>query len=412
MKLGYFTRVLNDCLIYLSDLLPVEMLVAPGICTFGTMFEIIVIGCILYIVYNIFRSVLEKDSVPELFCKESQLNAYLINQCTNLKRPFRPTAWACNAHIQTFLGLFIQRNNVIYEREYLQLLDKGIVALDWCRLRDYPPKRTSSIVIVLPGQADDRKSVRILCSEACKRGFRVVVINSRGHGNSYLATSRFQSFGDPTDLRQCVMYINRKFPKANITAVGVGSGSALLFSYLGEFGSSTRLKAAAFISPLYEIDQEYLESVLKFYQCVILCALKLTLSCHAKALSKSVDLQSAFTSWNLLQYIEKVYCDPLGYSSVEDFLEKNNPLRDVDDIAIPLMCINSQDDPVCPQDHIPFDIFNYYPNMLLVSTKNGGHCGFWEGVVPRSWSVDLALEYLSTVIDFTLNNNRETEGVK
>ncbi|XP_061197060.1 protein ABHD15-like [Saccostrea echinata] len=388
------------------------MLVTAGICTFGTIFEVSVISLVIYLCYNVFKHFLETENKPTLFYKESRLNEYLIRQCTNLKKPFRPAVWARNAHIQSFLGLFIQRNNVIYDREYLQLTDKGIVALDWCRIPDNPQKRTSPIVIVLPGQADDKKGVRTLCSKACGEGYRVVVINSRGHGSSYLATCKFQSYGDPTDLRQCVMYINRKFPKANITAIGVGSGSTVLFSYLGEFGSSTRLKAAAFISPPYEIDQDYLKDVPKFYQFVVLCGLKITLLRHSKALTKSVNLQSAFSSWNLLQYVEMVYCNPLGYSSMEDFLEKNNPLRDVDDIAIPVMCINSQDDPVCQQEHIPFDIFNYYPNMLLVSTKHGGHCGFWEGGVPESWSASLVLEYLSTVLDFTLNNNRDIDGIK
>lgn len=383
------------------------MLVTAGVFTLGTVLEISLVCLTLYLCYCIAKSFLDSENGPKLLYKDSQLNDYLLSQCKHLKYPFRPTVWAQNAHLHSFLGFFTQKNDVLYEREYLQLMDKGIVALDWCRCQDYPQKRTSAILIVLAGQADDRKGVRTLCSEACKKGFRVVVINPRGHGNSYLSTSRFQSFGDPIDLRQCVMYINRKFPKANITAVGVGSGSAVLFSYLGEFGSSTRLKAAVFISPLYEIDEEYLKSVSKFYQFILLCGLKLTLLRHSKALTKSIDLQSAFSSWNLLEYVEKVYCDPLGYSSMEDFIEKNNPLRDVDDIAIPVLCINSQDDPVCPQDHIPLDIFNYYPNMLLVSTKHGGHCGFWEGLVPRSWSVDLSLEYLLTVLDFTLNNNRE-----
>lgn len=387
------------------------MLISAGVWTLGTFLEFSVICLSLYLCYNIIKGLLDTDTAPKLFYKDSQLNDYLLNQCKSLKSPFRPTPWARNAHIQSFLGFFIQKNSVLYEREYLQLLDRGIVALDWCRCPDYPIKRTSSILIVLPGQADDKKGVRTLCSEACKKGFRVVVINSRGHGDSYLATCRFQSFGDPTDLRQCVMYINRKFPKANITAVGVGSGSAVLFSYLGEFGSSTRLKAAAFISPLYETDEDYLKSISKIYQFIMLCGLKLILFRHSKALIKSIDLQSAFCSWNLLEYTEKIYCNPLGYTSMEDFIEKNNPLRDVDDIAIPVLCINSQDDPVCPQDHIPFDIFNYYPNMLLVSTKHGGHCGFWEGLVPQSWSAGLALEYLLTVIDFTLNNNREIPRV-
>lgn len=48
-----------------------------------------------------------------------------------------------------------------------------------------------------------------------------------------------------------------------------------------------------------------------------------------------------FFFWNLLEYVEKVYCDFLGYFFMEDFIEKNNLLRDVDDIVIFVLCINS-----------------------------------------------------------------------
>lgn len=61
------------------------------------------------------------------------------------------------------------------------------------------------------------------------------------------------------------MYINWKFLKVNIIVVGVGFGFVVFFLYLGEFGFFMCLKVVVFILFLYEIDEEYLKSVLKFY---------------------------------------------------------------------------------------------------------------------------------------------------
>lgn len=71
------------------------------------------------------------------------------------------------------------------------------------------------------------------------------------------------------------MYINWKFFKVNIIVVGVGFGFVVFFLYLGEFGFFMCLKVVVFILFLYEIDEEYLKSVLKFYLFILLCGFKI-----------------------------------------------------------------------------------------------------------------------------------------
>ncbi|KAJ0061599.1 hypothetical protein NL108_005755, partial [Boleophthalmus pectinirostris] len=47
-----------------------------------------------------------------------------------------------------------------------------------------------------------------------------------------------------------VAYIHSRYPSSVLLAVSEGSGSGTLLSYLGERGSSSRLTAAAAISPV------------------------------------------------------------------------------------------------------------------------------------------------------------------
>jgi abhydrolase domain-containing protein 15 len=72
----------------------------------------------------------------------------------------------------------------------------------------------------------------------------------------------------------------------------------------------------------------------------------------------------------------------------------------VDDISVPVLCISSLDDPVCTKDTIPFDLFKYYPHMLLATLDKGGHGGFLEGSKPKSWAEDTAVDYVVSVLEF------------
>ncbi|KAK3082633.1 hypothetical protein FSP39_000882 [Pinctada imbricata] len=316
-----------------------------------------------------------KTILPKLYFKTSPLNDFLMLNCLSLTQPYRQTFWARNAHVQTFLGIIIwlfDKHAVTFEREYLQLNDKGIVALDWCKNSKSSIKRNSPILIVFPGIYGEDYNIRHTCLAAKSKGFRSVVINYRGHGNSYLATTKLNSFGDPQDVRQCILYIKQKFPKSQITAVAIGTGSAVLFSYLGEFGSSCRIRVASLISPIYDMSCDVISSIPRLYQIILLLCQKNILIRHSNALYKQIDIKAALLSWDVLKYHEIVYSRLNNVQTIEQYLEENDPMRDVDDISIPILCINSSNDPLSPKESIPYDIFQY-PNMLLLETENGGH---------------------------------------
>ncbi|XP_033748939.1 protein ABHD15-like [Pecten maximus] len=354
-----------------------------------------VLAVMLY-VRSLFSSI---DTLPKLFYKESTLNTHLLNKSSIMRRPFRPSYWLKNRHVQTILGCVRPQCIVHYEREYLQLSDKGVVALDWVIGTNYVIRRNSPICIVFPSLTGDANSVSDLCGCSARKGFRTVVFNSRGHGNSFLTTTKLQSFGDPLDVRQTVLYIHQKHPRTQIVAMAMGSGSTVLFSYLGEYGSSTRLKAAAFVSPVYDVTQSLIRGISKFYEFFLLSKLKLMLFTHAHALSEVVDIGRAMLSWNMSTFQKYVYCR--GNESHDQFLERNDPMRDVDDISVPVLCVSSTDDPVCKHRDTPFDIFQFYPNMLLVATEHGGHCGFLESIHRPAWTDKLSVDYLASVLEFS-----------
>ncbi len=56
--------------------------------------------------------------------------------------------------------------------------------------------------------------------------FRPVVFNKRGHGNSVLTIPKLQSFGDTSDIREAVVFINKQYPQAKMVAIGHSAGKS------------------------------------------------------------------------------------------------------------------------------------------------------------------------------------------
>ncbi|KAL0174492.1 hypothetical protein M9458_030460, partial [Cirrhinus mrigala] len=73
------------------------------------------------------------------------------------------------------------------------------------------------------------------------------------------------------------------------------------------------------------------------------------------------------------------------------------------EVAIPVLCVCSQDDPVRgePQPTLPLELFESNPHFFLLLTAHGGHCGFStsdEG--PIVWSHQAVLEFFRATTDF------------
>lgn len=366
-------------------------------------FYIAVIGTILWSALCYIKSLIQTTEVyPRLHFKESTLASHLIKKCRLATRSFSPPLWMRNKHIQTFLPFFIPNCIVEFRREYLQLKDRGVVALDWVEHLHLHRKKRRTVLVIIPGLCGTAGGVSKICQYAAKRGFQPVVFNRRGLGNSFLTTPKLQSYGDPSDLRQVVKYLNGKYPKALITCVSYGTGSECLLSYLGEFGSSAQISAGVSVSASFEIAHRTSTKMNGLYDLLFLFLLKKIIWKHARALTKNVDIPKALKAWSFKQFDEAVFCKMYDYTDLDEFWDRNNPLRDVDDISVPLLFISSEDDPLHSHKNIPFDLFKYYPNFFLIMPKQGGHCGFIDDISTMSWADRVVIDYLEAILEFTM----------
>ncbi|XP_071766498.2 protein ABHD15 [Centroberyx gerrardi] len=426
---------------------------------------------------------------PSLACKPTALAHHLRRHCGSLASP-RLAAWPRgDAHLQTLSGLLWGNqgggrweDEVQFTRDHLSLRDGGIVALDWAvgtRLggRGEEGRRehqsggkalgchtsTPPVLLLIPqcwgGVTPHLKG---LCRLALRQGFYAVVFHPRGTAGCPLTTPRLTEFGDPADLEQAVAYVRGRHPSSVLVAVSEGSGSGLLMSYLGECGSSSYLTAAAAISPVLQGQLWFETAMPPIYRWGALFHRKLQVSRYASSFSAVLDVDRALSCSSLRDFEEALFCSApqpqqkppssptssshpprgLGPSVAwalgeraypatdwDSYWERNEPLRDADEVAVPLLCIRSRDDPLLPPaSTMPLPLFQSNPYFLLVMTDRGGHCGFTlegrdegEGGMEKggigngeveegNWSHVAVLEYFRVVADFL--KDEERDGVR
>ncbi|XP_055004839.1 protein ABHD15 [Boleophthalmus pectinirostris] len=377
----------------------------------------------------------------QFMCKPSTLAQYLLRHCTVLSRTTLASWPKGDPHLQTVQALLCGAHalGLQFTRDHLLLKDGGIVALDWAigsGVSDSGVRRSPSpVLLLLPehwgGLSPHLKS---LCLSATAQGFYVVVFHHRGTAGCPLTTTRLSEFGDPADLEQAVAYIHSRYPSSVLLAVSEGSGSGTLLSYLGERGSSSRLTAAAAISPVL-LGQVWFETAFPpLYHWGMLYHRKQQLRRYASSFRRILDVDHVLKSSSLKEFEERLFCnhhqyeEPWGLAPsvawelkdrahpTEDwgsYWERNEPLRDADEVAIPVLCICSQDDPLLPPVcALPLSLFQNNPYFMLLITETGGHCGFTiqnsnNQPEDMNWSHIAVLDYFRAVVDFLKGGEKD-----
>ncbi|XP_066520119.1 protein ABHD15 [Hoplias malabaricus] len=368
-------------------------------------------------------------------CKPSALYNYQLQHCKSFCKPADPHCgsawtWRSSGVLQTVFGaLWPYDSTIHFVRDHLQLSDDGLVSLDWAfsGAGTHPKRRrtssnsTSPILLIIPNSFGKiTRNVQKLCEAAVNHGYLPVVFNRRSQNGTPLSTVKLQQFGDPADLREAVRYIRYRQPAGRLYAVSESTGSGLLLSYLGECGSSSYVTAAACLSPIFRCQSWFESGPTWPFNWALVLYQKMCLSRYRTALGEMIHTESLFSSSSLRAMEETLFCQAgLKGAQVEGvweaYWERNDPLRDVDEVAIPVLCVCSRDDPVRgePQSTLPLELFESNPHFFLLLTAQGGHCGFSvpeEG--PVLWSHQALLEFFRATTDFFAAEERAKQACR
>jgi len=316
-----------------------------------------------------------------------------------------------------------RKSAISYRREYFTLSDGGEIGLDWGFNSDEEiTKDTFSnvpIVLILHGLVGSSASTyisQVTSYMKNSKNWRPVVLNARGVGTTFLKTSRVFNGSNTADVREIANYLHQKYPNAPLLAISYSLGANILTKYLGEEGDKTPFKVAVSICNVFDFNKcsKLSKQALscRIYDKFLTRDMKNYVKRNHSIISESVNTDEIFKAKVVTEIDDHLITKMFGYRSTTDYYNDASCVPYVHKIKIPMLFLNSLDDPVMPRHSerdpiIPTDAIRTNLNIAFAMTERGGHIGylknfkFWD----ESWSDLVAGEFLSSALEVIQERN-------
>ncbi|OQS03902.1 serine protease family S33 [Thraustotheca clavata] len=367
---------------------------------------------------------------PTLIKQDTPLTAQLLRSCTLLLEKYHPTWFLfSNGHLQTLMVIVSNSGPlVLYKRQELVLEDGGTVSLDWAipssitgKGNDDSTLNDESIptVLLLHGLSGGSHEEYMMqtAEKLVRRGYRVVVMNARGCANTPVTTPKLFCPAYTQDVREVVAYLRAQHMHSTtpFLAVGFSLGANILTKYVGEEGEHCTLLAAVSVGNPYDFVATNIHITHSWFRRHVYNAamtqnlLKLVFhlsDAHEQLKDHpDIDLNLLEQASTLTEYDEIYSRHVFGYETPMDIYRDASSTAYIKDIAIPMLCVSSDDDPICTNTAIPYNECRENPNVMLAVTHTGGHLGFFTGNDPLSapdrWCVDVIEQYCTSVLQLS-----------
>ncbi|KAJ7650200.1 AB-hydrolase YheT [Roridomyces roridus] len=372
-----------------------------------------------------------KDALHLRICKANAetekvtLQGVIETRCKSLFTPYRPAWWLFNSgHLQTIFcsrGDFSKIDQVWYFRQHLSLLDGGTLGLDFLPHDSYSSDDDTPIIVVQHGLTGGSHEayIRAILAPACAPvsagglGYRAVVVNFRGCSGVPITSPKFYTAAHTADLRQALMYLAHKYPRAPLLGLGFSVGANIMVRYLAEQGSNSLLSSACVVACPWDLAHSTVKMLGTFmgkylYLRRMGSNVRALIRHHYRALAlvkpehpvaaavhrflavknpTIADFDDTFTRF--VGGIEPEF----PFDSVLSYYSWASSRSLVQDVEVPFLAINAADDPV-----VCYAPWNDGSNkhVVTVVTAKGGHLGWFETSEKR-WITQPVLEWLRLV---------------
>ena len=334
---------------------------------------------------------------PKLYVNPQGQIQETVGALTQLQEKYRPTPWLSNTHAHLLYFDVIQKRRIQLEYDHfdqLDMQDGGVTGIMWF---GYDLPEVTPTVVVMHTITGSPESMREVVRDLNRyTGWRIALCLRRGHADLPMPVPKMNLFGSTDDLREQIAFIQSTFPSSTLYAVGSSAGTGLLVRYLGEEGSQTPFKAAFALCPGYNTELGFV-NVHPFYSKVMTKKLfKKFIFPYQQTWQETASVSQVLMTKTLAEF-ESSYYEMAGYVDYDSYKQATNPIYVFENVTIPLLILNAEDDPVCHiKNFEPYkDMIRQMSNIAVVTTKKGSHCGFYEGVLnTESWATKLIADFL------------------
>ena len=220
-----------------------------------------------------------------------------------------------------------------------------------------------------------------IADKALRAGLNAILLNQRNCGGTeHLGPGLYHS-GLADDAALLIRELAERDGITRVVAAGYSLGGNLALRLAGTHGPDAlpTLKGVCAVSPVLDLEAcvRALERGSNFiYQWNFVRNLRNRMRRKHEHFPGAFDL-SGLGAIRTVRQFDAAYTAPyFGFSSAEDYYHRAAALRVIDRIRVPALVITSEDDPFVPSASFHDPAIAGNPNVTLVVTKHGGHCGF------------------------------------
>lgn len=339
---------------------------------------------------------------------------------------YTPPIGMLSGHVQTLCCAATNSSmtdKVHYERKIIRVPDGGQIEIDFSPPGAFDnPKDTTPVLVLLHGLTggSHESYVRAMVAPIIEQlGWRVMVTNFRGCAGSKVTSPKLYHAGATDDLRSSLFFLSHLIPaETHLHGIGFSLGANILAKYLGEEKEASLLRTGVVLANPWDLyhGNVYLESsfIQRIYSRVLAFSLRSMFKRHKECFisanqnndqSMKVDVDLLFsdpyqTLYDFDTIVTRVLC---GFPSTEHYYKTQSSARVVSGVRVPLLGLNAQDDVIATFKGVPIEATVDNPYLVLGITKNGGHLGWFEGILfgTKRFVTRPVLEWFKTLNDHT-----------
>ncbi len=307
--------------------------------------------------------------------------------------------WLTGGHAQTiYPATLMQKPEVALRRERWITPDQDFVDIDF--LDGEAGKPFLVLFHGLEGSSNSHYA-RALMHKLKGLGWSGAVPHFRGCSGEPNQAPRFYHSGDAQEINWIIRRLHTEFkaanPQAKFFASGVSLGGNALLRWLGESQSSASIvDAACAVSAPLDLTNSgatLSRGFNRIYTKNFLQTLKPKCLHKLTQFPKLFDRERMLNAKNLYEFDNVVTAPLHGYRDVDDYWHRASACLVLNDIQVPTLVLNAQNDPFMPAQFLPKVASTY---VTLDYPQHGGHVGFAQGSFPGKldWLPEKILKHL------------------
>jgi len=181
--------------------------------------------------------------------------------------------------------------------------------------------------------------------------------------------------------------------------VGYSMGGNLSLKYAAEFAHDTRLPLKNVVAISTPVDLASSSSELgkphnRIYLRRFLKKLKKKLEIKARQFPDQIDLSDFEKIKDFYEFDDRYTAPVHGFKDSHDFYARVSSLPVLDQIKVPTLILNAENDPFLPPQCYPFDLARTLDHLYLETPRFGGHVGFMSRNDWATYAERRAIEFV------------------